>query len=163
MKQYQFYTKVLLFSVLLGTVMMTKAGSGRIGVAFVHGTGIQTHSSARDYWSWENIESMKSALPNVNYYDIIHCDFNQFMWDSRAAGCLANQVDAFVNRHDLGHVMLVTHSNGGNVVRWILSNPTYSSDYRTLKSKTRFFVNIAATSKGTPLANAVQNGNVFET
>ncbi len=150
---------VVFLCMLLG---FDAAAANRFGVAFVHGTGSYSHNTARDFWTWENIESMKSALPNVNYYDIIHCDFDQYMWHINAGGCLARQVGAFQRRHNLDHIMLVTHSNGGNVARWVLSNRDYSDDYYPNFSKVRYMVNIAPTSKGTPLATAVRNGHSFE-
>jgi hypothetical protein len=59
-------------------------------------------------------------------------------------------------------MVVITHSNGGNVMRWILSNPTYDSRYPAIIKATRWVNAIAPSSAGTPLANAVISGNVFE-
>jgi len=57
---------------------------------------------------------------------------------------------------------VITHSNGANVFRWILSNPTWDSRYPNIINKTKQVYAVAASSAGTPLAEAVLNGNIFE-
>src|SRR3546814_6317613 len=47
-------------------------------------------------------------------------------------------------------------------MRWILSNPTWDSRYPNIISKTRWVNALAPSSGGTPLADAVMNGNIFE-
>jgi len=131
------------------------------GVAFVHGTGNQTNA-ASDYWQWDNINSIRQGLPNQNNYVVINCDFEKYMWDSRAAGCLAGQLSSFISSKNITDLVVITHSNGGNVIRWIMSNPTYDSRYPNIISKIRWVNALAPSSKGTPLANAVMQGNVFE-
>ncbi len=131
------------------------------GVAFVHGTGNQTNA-ASDYWTWDNINSIRQGLPNQNNYVVINCNFEKYMWDSAASGCLAGQLTSFINSKNITDLVVITHSNGGNVIRWIMSNPTYDSRYPNIISKIRWVNALAASSKGTPLANAVMQGNVFE-
>ncbi|MEM7082131.1 MAG: hypothetical protein AAF465_05315 [Pseudomonadota bacterium] len=131
------------------------------GVAFVHGTGDQTNA-ANDYWQWNNINSVRQGLSNQNNYTVINCQFSQYMWRSGAAGCLADQLTSFINSRNITDLVVITHSNGGNVMRWILSNPTWDSRYPNIISKTRRVYAVAASSLGTPLADAVTNGNVFE-
>ena len=84
------------------------------------------------------------------------------MWDSRAAGCLAGQLTSFINSRGITDLVVITHSNGGNVMRWIMSNPTFDSRYPNIISKIRWVNALAPSSAGTPLANAVTAGNVFE-
>jgi len=59
-------------------------------------------------------------------------------------------------------LVVITHSNGGNVMRWILSNPTWDSRYPKIISTIRWVNALAPSSLGTPLADAVVNGTVFE-
>ena len=59
-----------------------------VGVAFVHGTGKQTNALA-DYWTAPFVDSVRQGLPNPANYVVINCDFEQYMWDPEAAGCLA--------------------------------------------------------------------------
>ncbi|WP_448549418.1 hypothetical protein [Thalassotalea fusca] len=132
------------------------------GIAFIHGTGKQT-DAYNDYWNPNFVNTIRSGLNDSSRYTVINCDFDQFMWDTQAAGCLANQLTSFINDKQITQLTMVTHSNGGNVVRWILSNPTYDSRYPAIINKTNKVIAIAPSSAGTPLADAVKQGNVFET
>jgi pimeloyl-ACP methyl ester carboxylesterase len=132
------------------------------GVAFVHGTGSQTNAY-NDYWQPTMVNNVRNGLANPANYVVINCDFNQYMWDSRAAGCLAGQLTTFINAKGITRLIVITHSNGGNVVRWIMSNPTYDSRYPNIINKIIRVNALAPSSAGTPLADATINGNVFET
>jgi hypothetical protein len=139
----------------------THAATATTGVAFVHGTGSQTNAYA-DYWTAPFVDTVRQGLVNQANYVVINCDFNQYMWDSRAAGCLAGQLTTFISSKGITDLVVITHSNGGNVMRWILSNPTYDSRYPNIIAKIRWVNALAPSSAGTPLADAVMNGNVFE-
>lgn len=102
--------------------------SASTGVAFVHGTGKQT-AAYSSYWTVAMVDSVRRGLPNVNNWVAINCDFTQYMWNSQAAGCLAGQLQSFIATKGITDLVVITHSNGGNVMRWILSNPTYDSRY----------------------------------
>lgn len=131
------------------------------GVALVHGTGKQS-DAYNDYWKSGFVESVRQGLPNSSNLIVVNCDFEQYMWDSRAAGCLADQLYGFITSKNITDLVVITHSNGGNVMRWIMSNPTWDSKYPTIINNTRWVNALAASSKGTPLADAVMQGNVFE-
>lgn len=131
------------------------------GVAFVHGTGKQT-DARNDYWTGAMVDSVRQGLPNSSNYTVINCDFEQFMWDGAAAGCLAGQLLNFINSRGITDLVVITHSNGGNVMRWILSNPTTDSRFPQIISKIRWVNALAASSLGTPLADAATEGNIFE-
>jgi pimeloyl-ACP methyl ester carboxylesterase len=131
------------------------------GVAFVHGTGSQTNATA-DYWKPAFVDNVRGGLANPANYTVINCDFNQYMWDSRASGCLAGQLSSFIAAKGITRLIVITHSNGGNIMRWILSNPTYDSRYPDIISKTVRVTALAPSSAGTPLADATIAGNVFE-
>ena len=131
------------------------------GVAFVHGTGKQTNAYD-DYWTGSFITKVTAGLPNSSNFTVINCDFEQYMWDSRASGCLAEQLTSFINAKNITSLKVITHSNGGNVMRWILSNPTWDSRYPNIINKTSRVIAVAPSSGGTPLADAVVAGNGFE-
>jgi len=131
------------------------------GVAFVHGTGRQTNA-LDDYWTRAMVDSVRQGLPNPADYLVVNCDFEQYMWTSGAAGCLATQLYNFVTARNITDLVVITHSNGGNVMRWILSNPTWDSRYPTIIARIRWVNALAPSSLGTPLADAVTNGTVFE-
>lgn len=131
------------------------------GVAFVHGTGAQTNA-LDDYWTRAMVDSVRQGLPDPADSLVVNCDFSQYMWTSGAAGCLATQLYNFVITRDITDLVVITHSNGGNVMRWILSNPTWDSRYPTIISRIRWVNALAPSSLGTPLADAVTSGTVFE-
>ncbi|MEO8011877.1 MAG: hypothetical protein ABI650_09560 [Dokdonella sp.] len=137
------------------------AATAGTGVAFVHGTGAQTNAYD-DYWKPEMVNTVRQGLVDQANYTVINCDFTQYMWDSRAAGCLAGQLTRFISSRNITDLVVITHSNGGNVMRWILSNPTYDSRYPNIISKIRWVNALAPSSAGTPLADATISGNVFE-
>jgi len=131
------------------------------GVVFIHGTGSQTNAY-KDYWNYKIVDTVRSGLSNSSNFYVVNCDFEEYMWRDGAAGCLAGQLTSFINNRNITRMTLITHSNGGNVVRWILSNPTWDSRYPNIINKTKKVYALAASSAGTPLAEAVMNGNVFE-
>lgn len=146
---------------LLGVLAVAPLTQAATGVAFVHGTGKQT-DALNDYWTRDFVDSVRQGIPNASKYTVINCDFEQYMWTSGAAGCLAGQLQSFINSQDIDDLILITHSNGGNVVRWLLSNPTWDSRYPNIINKTQRVIALAPSSGGTPLADAVVNGNSFE-
>jgi hypothetical protein len=144
-------------------LLLSTSGSvwAATGVAFVHGTGKAT-DAFNDYWTADMVNSVRQGLPNQSNYVVVNCDFEQYMWDSRASGCLATQLYNFITSRGITDLVVLTHSNGGNVMRWILSNPTWDSRYPTIIQATRWVNALAPSSLGTPLADAVMAGNVFE-
>ena len=73
---------VLLLALGTTSAYATSAGTG---VAFVHGTGHQT-DAYNDYWQPTMVNTVRQGLINQNNYTVINCDFEQYMWASRAAG-----------------------------------------------------------------------------
>jgi hypothetical protein len=150
-----------ILSTFMCCLLLNFSVSAAQGIAFIHGTGNQT-DAFNDYWTADFVNSVRQGLPNSNKYTVINCDFNQFMWDAQAAGCLSTQLTAFINDKNISQLTLLTHSNGGNVVRWIMSNPTYDSLYPPIINKVTKVIALAPSSLGTPLADAVKQGNFFE-
>jgi hypothetical protein len=158
MKLTTHLTPLALGLALLGAL---PAHAGNTGVAFVHGTGKQTNAG-NDYWTWEFIDSVKQGLPNQAMTIVVNCDFDQYMWASAASGCLASQLYPFIVNNNITDLVVETHSNGGNVMRWIMSNPTQDSRYPVIINAIRWVNALAPSSLGTPLADAAISGNVFE-
>lgn len=131
------------------------------GVALVHGTGNQSDAT-NDYWKQGMVDSIRQDLPNIENYVVINCDFDQYMWHPAAAGCLASQLTDFINSKGITDMVVITHSNGGNIMRWIMSNPEWDPKYQNIISTIRWVSALAPSSKGTPLADAVMQGNTFE-
>lgn len=153
--------KLTLGGLALTLLLPATARAGATGLAFVHGTGKQTNALA-DYWTAAMVDSVRKGLPNQANYVVINCDFEKYMWDPAAAGCLAGQLTAFITNRGITDLLVITHSNGGNVLRWMLSNPTYDSRYPKIVQTIRWIDALAPSSLGTPLANAVIAGTTFE-
>ena len=83
-------------------VLLSTFGSvwSATGVAFVHGTGKQT-DALNDYWTSNMVNSVRQGLSNQANYVVINCDFEKYMWDSQAAGCLAGQLYNFINQRGI--------------------------------------------------------------
>ena len=150
----------LVCSVLLA-IAPCIASAETTGVAFVHGTGHQT-DAYNDYWQPAMVNSVRQGLADPANYIVVNCDFTRYMWDNAAAGCLAGQLSGFISSRGIDRLVVLTHSNGGNVMRWILSNPTWDSRYPGIINKLVRVNALAPSSAGTPLADAVMNGNAFE-
>ena len=146
---------------LLGLFTVSPFVQSATGVAFIHGTGDQS-DALNDYWNQNFVNTIRQGISNPNNYLVINCNFDQYMWDNAASGCLAGQLTQFIESKNLDSLTLITHSNGGNVVRWILSNPTWDSRYPAIINAVDQVVAIAPSSGGTPLADAVNQGSVFE-
>lgn len=136
--------------------------SENLGVAFVHGTHDYRNGAEGVYWKEDFIHSVIGGLSNPGNYYVVHCDFSQYMWHEKAAGCVANQLLEFINDKQITKLVVYTHSNGGNVVRWILSNPTFDARYLSLVKHIRQVIALAPSSGGTELADEIINGNGFE-
>lgn len=145
----------------IALLTISLSASATTGVAFVHGTGAQT-DALNDYWRSDFVNSVRQGLSDSNNFVVINCDFEQFAWQPGAAGCLAEQLTNFINSRDIDDLVINTHSHGGNVMRWILSNPTFDSRYPAIINATRWVNALAPSSLGTPLAEAVIQGNFIE-
>jgi len=153
-------TTLRLALVLVGALTPGLA-SADLGVAFVHGTGRQT-DAYHDYWTPAFVDSVAAGLADPSLVLVANCDFEQAMWHDDAAGCLAGQLLELIDGRGVDEIVVITHSNGGNVVRWILSNPSFDPRYPAIIDRIRWVDALAPSSLGTPLADAVMDGNTFE-
>jgi hypothetical protein len=144
-----------------GAFLAAASAEASTGVAFVHGTGAQS-DALNDYWTRAFVDSVRLGLPEPEKYVVTNCDFSKFAWEAAAAGCLAGQLYGFIQEEGITDLVVITHSHGGNVMRWILSNPTWDSRYPAIISAVRWVNALAPSSLGTPLADAVIAGNTFE-
>jgi hypothetical protein len=138
-----------------------QAANNNPGIAFVHGTSDHRTDAFGDYWKIDHVESIANALPNPENYFIVHCDYSKFMWNEEAGGCTSNQLVQFIKEKKITSLTVYTHSNGGNIMRWILSNPTYNKKHMILKEKITQVIALAPSSAGTPLADFILKGPVF--
>lgn len=133
-----------------------------LGIAFIHGTNDHREDAEGGYWKNDFIDTIVQALPNPENHYVVHCDFSKYMWHEDAAGCTVNQLLEFIEDKKINSLIIYTHSNGGNIIRWILSNSTYDSRYMRLAHKINKVIALAPSSGGTPLADMLFNGGIFE-
>ena len=144
------------------TALIQAAPDNNPGIAFVHGTNDHREDADGGYWKTDFIQSVAQGLSKPDNYYIVHCDYSQYMWHQDAAECTAKQLLNFINEKKISSLTVYTHSNGGNVMRWILSNPTYNSTFLELTHKIKQIIALAPSSAGTPIADVVINGGVIE-
>lgn len=146
---------------LLALVAAVPSSALTTGVAFVHGTS-DNNDAENEYWTWQFIDAVRDGLPNRDDFVVVNCDFNAFAWKDEASGCLATYLYDFIQDRGIDDLVVITHSHGGNMMRWILSNPTWDARYPAIEEAVRTVWALAPSSGGTPLADAVMDGNVFE-
>lgn len=137
--------------------------SSDTGIVFIHGTNDHRSNADGDYWKKDFTRAVAQALPNPGNYLIVACDFSQYMWHEDAGGCLVNQILQFVKDKNISKLIVYTHSNGANVMRWVLSNPTYDPRYIEVQPYISRVIAMAPSSQGTPLADETCYGGVFGT
>lgn len=131
-------------------------------VVFIHGTSDHREDALGGYWKADFIEKVAAGLPKPQNTLVIACDFRQYMWDNDAAGCVARQIGAFIKERGAQEITVITHSNGANVMRFILSNPSFDEQYQSVTPYIKRVLAISPSSGGTPLADEAIDGSVFE-
>jgi hypothetical protein len=140
----------------------TEKSTENWGIAFLHGTNDHRLDAESEYWKIDFTNAVASGLPKPENKYILHCDFTNFMWDEEASGCVADQLLEFIDAKKITKLILYTHSNGGNVIRWILSNPTYDPRFMRLVKIIHQVNALAPSSGGTILADDAVDGSHFE-
>ncbi len=133
------------------------------GIALIHGTCDHREDAYGTYWKTDFIQSVTQALSHPENIHVVACDFNQYMWHEDAGNCVADQLVQFINEKHITSLTVITHSDGANVMRWILSNPTYDSRYLKLDHTIKQVIALAPSSAGTILADEALSGGAFRT
>jgi hypothetical protein len=68
---------------------------------------------------------------------------------------LAGPDGVYGTADDITDLVIITHSGGSNVARYILQHPTINSNFQHVKDRTRKVITVAAPGKGTYLADRV--------
>jgi len=142
----------VLFFILILTLLAAAAAEAKTGVVFIHGKGgtdLANPSVARAYWTDDMIRATTKgyAIP----YLICSYDGTQYMWV--AGGTVAGQIYNWMNANAIDDIVIETHSFGGVVIRWILSNPTYDYRYQPIINRIRWVNSIAPPNKGSEAAD----------
>ncbi|MDN5898258.1 MAG: hypothetical protein L0H35_06325, partial [Psychrobacter sp.] len=146
---------VIILCLLVAASMQTITAYAQKGIVFVHGTRDHRIDAEGIYWKVDFLEQVRNQLDNPAHFLVTGCDFSQYMWHEDSAGCITDQIIGFMTEQKLDAVSVYTHSHGSNVMRFILSNPTY--DPRSLKVQQAVdqLIAVAPSSEGTPLADEV--------
>jgi hypothetical protein len=144
--------RTLALAALVLGLAVPGAADAKTGVAFVHGKGgtdLANPTVAWNYWTTDMIKTTTKgyAIPHV----VCSYDGTRAMWD--AAGQVAGQLHNFITTQGITDLVIETHSFGGVVIRWILSNPTYDSRYPTIINAVRWVNSIAAPQRGSEAAD----------
>lgn len=139
-------------AVLLLVLGWASVAQAKTGVVFIHGKGasnLADPNTARAYWTDDMIRATTKgyAIPSL----VCHYDGTQFMWV--AGGQVAGQIYDWMMANAIDDIVVETHSFGGVVIRWILSNPTYDSRYQPIIDRLRWVNSIAAPNKGSEAAD----------
>src|SRR5579859_4177658 len=142
----------------------------RCFVAFVHGMtggvdltpGVATDEARRAYWQGTRGSSdgdFISAVSREGTADacvtlVVGYDGGAAFIDQRAAGSAARQLADFVNTNSIpdGRLVIVAHSMGGLVIRWILNRPSDGLDNTTVVRATRYAITLSTPHLGSPAA-----------
>ncbi len=139
------------------------AHAGGQGVVFIHGTSDQgSVSAATSYWTSGAIGTMAAGYPYlvVYYPGGSNAAFSQGAW-----GPIVDQTEAWMKSANISSLVVVTHSNGNNPLRYLLQHPTSKSaagnSASVMTNAIVSAITIAGDYKGTPLANQVTTSGSF--
>lgn len=137
---------------VLAVAAMAQTAEAKTGVVFIHGKGgsdLANASVARAYWGEDMIRATTKGftIPHL----ICHYDGTQYMWV--AGDTVASQIYSWMNTNGIDDIVVETHSFGGVVIRWIMSNPTWNSKYQPIINRIRWVNSIAPPNKGSEAAN----------
>jgi hypothetical protein len=133
-------------------LLLTSSVFAKTGVVFIHGKGgtnLASQSVARAYWGEDMIRATTKGFTIP--YLICAYDGTQYMWV--AGNTVATQISNWMNANAIDDIVIETHSFGGVVIRWILSNPTYAANYQPVINRIRWVNSIAPPNKGSEAAN----------
>lgn len=153
---------IILFLLFFSSLIQaTPSGDKNPGIAFIHGTNDHREDAYGGYWKEDFIQSVSQGLAKPENNFVVYCDFSKYMWHEDAAQCVSEQLEAFIRGQKISSLTVYTHSDGANVIRFILSHPTYSHSFMILKKKISQVIAIAPSSGGTILADEVLTGGIF--
>lgn len=128
------------------------AAHARSGAVFIHGKGgadLANASVARAYWGED---MLRASTKNWSVpYLVCHYDGTQFMWV--AGDTVVDQIHAWMLANGVDDIVVNTHSFGGVVFRWVLSNPTWTPRYQPVIDRVRWVNTIAGPHKGSEAAD----------
>jgi hypothetical protein len=173
-----------LFPLALVLALATGPARATCWVAYVHGKLINapgfgpsnlapmagaSDTDRRNYWrngssdTWGDFV-LYSGIARGCAVLVTGYDGTAGFWDAGASGQVAQQINAFIAQQGIpdGQLIIIGHSMGGVVARWIVNNGVpgsayfnYNGDYATITRKTHHVISVAGPHLGSPIADAV--------
>jgi hypothetical protein len=145
------------------------------GVFFVHGTGDQaapstqvnpTNGAVTGYWTQASINTMVTDPAGGKWTYGASGTPGSSQNALQTAVTVATQLDTFKTQNTaVTGIVLVTHSNGSNPIRYMTAHTTAVDSngkaYSTLLASVKRIIFIAGDNKGTPLADKVTTAGTF--
>lgn len=173
-----------LLLLLAAATLAAPAQAATCWVAYVHGKLINapgmgpsnlspsagaTDTDRRNYWRRGSTDTygdfvLYSGINRGCAVLVAGYDGTAGFWDQGASGEVAKQVNQFIVQQAIpdGKLVLVGHSMGGVVSRWIVNNGVggsayynYNGDYATITRKVHHLITVAGPHLGSPVADAV--------
>jgi hypothetical protein len=154
-------------------------------VAFIHGSGDDLHDEGPDsarvesYWTPDGTPQSSFTHQAGRQWDTsggacaiwrVGYDGNQAWWSDRAAGRVARSLRDFIDQYAIpdGRLVLIGHSMGGLVARYVVNNGTPGApyfneykaldermDYELVRRKTAYLITVQAPHAGSQGADAL--------
>jgi triacylglycerol esterase/lipase EstA (alpha/beta hydrolase family) len=143
---------VLRMLAAVALVAIATSAHAKTGVVFIHGKGgtdLASNSVARAYWTEDMIRATTKGytVPHL----ITNYDGTRYMWV--AGDVVAGQIYNWMMANAIDDIVVETHSFGGIVIRWIMSNPGYNPKYQPIINRIRWVNSIAPPNGGSEAAN----------
>ena len=163
-----------LFTILIA-MTCARLASAQTYMVFVHGKGsdlspgVVDDTARRNYWRRNSTDTtgdfVRYAAPSGVTSLVVGYDGRASFWDPESAGRVATQINNFITQYNIPdrQLIIVSHSMGGLVSRWILNNgvagsPYYNyrgENYARIVAKTRYLITVATPHLGAEPADAV--------
>lgn len=132
------------------------AVAGTTGVVFVHGKGAADMLDKKEAWSCWGTEMIAAVTKDfeIPYY-VVGYDSRQNM--AKVAPMVAEQVVRFMESKQVEHLVINTHSFGGIVMRYILSNLDEDPNYAQIAKATKWVNSLAGPHAGSETADLAES------
>ncbi len=133
--------------------------SAKTAIVFVHGRGAEENDNIVDYWSDEMIQVVTDQyrIPSL----VLRYDGREHM--TRAAEAVGKQIARYLEEQktqlpdgtfeEVDNLIVVSHSFGGVVLRWMLSNPGLDPNFDLVTQKIKRIYAIACPCAGSKVAD----------
>lgn len=164
---------------MVGLVSAASEAKAECYIAYVHGKGddlspgVASDTARANYWRRDSSDTYGDFVRySARTYSSTGCrvlitgyDGRASFWDSESAGRVASQINNFITANNIPdrQLIIIGHSMGGLVTRWILNNGVPGAlyynyrgeQYSRIVQATRYFITVATPHLGSEAADAV--------